>query len=64
MKIKTLKSITTGHRTINGTEWPIESSVRRHGPREWSVLRGLCNGVPSSAETYRTKREALEALGN
>lgn len=54
---------TTGYKTIAGTVWSVTDCVRRDGPREWVALRGLCNGVPQASTTYRTKREALEALG-
>lgn len=58
-----IKSTTRGHRTIAGTDWPVEDVVYRVGARRWLVAWGLCNGVPSHSIAYRTRREALEALG-
>ena len=53
---------TTGYRTILNTRWPITTTVRRDaGGRCWVVTYGLCNGIPTGAELYRTKREALAA---
>jgi hypothetical protein len=52
-----------GSRKVVGTEWPIVDSVerRQYGARvEWVVTRGLCNGIPTSASSFRTRREALE----
>jgi hypothetical protein len=55
-----------GRRRIMGTDWPITTTVWRHGPpgnRSWEVVFRLCNGVPSDCERYETRREALEAAG-
>lgn len=51
-----------GKKRIMGTLWGVESFVRRHGPREWVLTVGLCNGVPAYTESYRTRHEALVAL--
>lgn len=51
-----------GKKRIMGTLWGIESFVRRDGPRDWVLTVGLCNGVPKYTESYKTRREALEAL--
>lgn len=51
-----------GTRTINGTEWPVIDQAYRTGKREYTVTRGLCNGVPHSTETYQTMRQAIAAL--
>lgn len=60
----------TGARYENGTEWPIANQVTRWDrshigmrPR-WTLIRGLCNGVPDSGKDFKTKREALEAFGH
>lgn len=53
---------TTGHRTIAGTEWPVQNIAYQDGPREYTVAFGVCNGTADSSTVYRTKREALAAL--
>lgn len=58
--------VRSGTRTINGTEFPVTSQVHRiaGGSRvEWLATYNLCNGVPAGAETFRTRREAMEAIG-
>lgn len=52
-----------GYRTILGTQWPIETVVYRLGPRQWQVVWGLCNGVPSNAKTFPTRKAAWEFAG-
>jgi hypothetical protein len=52
----------TGERVVLGTTFGIERQLRRLGPHTWQVIRGLCNGVPESSETYETRREAREAF--
>ncbi len=56
--------VTTGARTISGTDWPIVDQLHRTGAREWTVTRDLCNGVPRSTETYRSEAAAREAFGS
>ena len=54
-----------GTRTVAGTAWPVEHAIDRQatgGQVRWVVLRFLCNGVPDDAQTFKTKRAALEAL--
>lgn len=59
----TIAKRTTGYRTAAGTVWAVTDTVKRDGPRAWVAIRGLCNGVPLSATTHRTRRAALDALG-
>lgn len=56
---------THGTRRINGTDWPVYDTLDRIPTRRarWVVTRNLCNGVADRAEVYRTRREALAALG-
>ena len=56
---KTATYKTTGTRKVNGTEWPIESKLEKTGPRDWTVTYGICAGIASSSESFRTKKEAL-----
>jgi len=63
VNLKSVASITTGHRRAYGTDWPIETAVYRAGPRRWVVAFNLCNGVPSGTRVCRTRREALEIAG-
>ena len=66
MSTTRIATSTYSARTILGTEWPVYDALDRdemHGRVRWVVTRGICNGVPSHAETYRTRREALAALG-
>lgn len=58
-----IEEIETGKRASAGTDWPIVDQLRRTGEREWTVVRDLCNGVPRTAETYRSETAAREALG-
>lgn len=54
-----------GTRKMAGTAWPVEHALDRQttcGRVTWVVLRYLCNGIPDSAESFKTKRAALEAL--
>ncbi|MDQ1446837.1 MAG: hypothetical protein QOI20_3301 [Acidimicrobiaceae bacterium] len=59
---KLLEEIQTGTRVVAGTEWPIVDQLHRTGEREWTVTRDLCNGVPRTAETYRSETKAREAF--
>lgn len=52
----------TGTRTIAGTDWPVKDQIVRQG-RKYTVVWGLCNGVPADSDTYPTLREALSKLG-
>jgi hypothetical protein len=52
-----------GSHRQNGTEFPIETLVRRSGPRSWTVHFAVSNGIAAGAETFRTRRAALEAAG-
>lgn len=58
-----LEEIEVGTRTITGTEWSVVDQLHRTGPREWTVTRELCNGVPRRAEVYDSEDEAREAFG-
>ena len=52
-----------GHVTKAGTDWPIGDYLYRSGPREWTILYGLCNGVAStSSGPYRSRRAALAGV--
>jgi len=55
-----------GTRTVNGTDWPIKDEVQRwntpSGRPQWLIVFALCNGVPDSVRSYRTRREALDAF--
>jgi len=59
-----LEEIQTGTRLISGTDWPIRDQLHRTGDRQWTVTRDLCNGVPRSAETYRSESAARAAFGS
>ncbi len=59
---KLLEEIRTGTRTIAGADWPVIDQLHRTGEREWTVTRELCNGVPRSAESYRSETAAREAF--
>jgi hypothetical protein len=63
MSTERIADRTLWHRTIAGTDWPVENVVYRDGPRRWRVAFGLCNGVPFKSEEFRTRREALTAAG-
>jgi hypothetical protein len=60
-----LPSVQTGVRTVAGTDWPVVTCVKRHaewtrhGRPAWVVLVDLCNGTPSHAILFTTRREAL-----
>lgn len=57
-----LPSVQTGVRTIAGTDWPVVTRVERYvrrGRPVWVVLVDLCNGTPSHATLFTTRREAL-----
>ncbi len=58
-----IEEVDRGTRTLAGTEWPVVDQLHRTGEREWTVTRELCNGIPRSAETYRSESAAREALG-
>ena len=61
----TIKRVTIGTRTVNGTEWAVEHLAQRvvsAGPLQWVLVKSLCNGVPSGSETFRTKRELMAAF--
>jgi len=51
---------TTGSRTICNTDWPISNKVEKLG-RKWHVTFGICNGLASRGQLFRTKREAIVA---
>lgn len=54
-----------GTRRRAGTDWPVYDVLYRdcNGAKpRWRIARGLCNGVSSSVETYRTLGEAELAL--
>ncbi len=63
MNSQRIADITTGHRRLAGTDWPVETVVYRRNARRWEVVHGLCNGVPDRTETFCTRREALAAAG-
>ena len=67
----TIETITTGYRTVAGTDWPITASVIRQPKRRgasgrmtyrWLLTYGVCNGVAAGADVFRTRRAALAAL--
>ena len=64
--MKIIDTETTGHRTLNGTDWPIETTLARvalPGRRPyWTVTREICNGTAGSVEMYSTLKAAREAL--
>lgn len=60
---KRIATVRHGSRLVCGTEWPIESFVDQVGPKRYVVTFNACNGVADGTERYRTKREALAALG-
>lgn len=53
----------TGHRALIGTEFPVYDQVAREvlpGRRPtWIVTRGLCNGVPTTAIEFLSRRGAI-----
>ena len=55
--------VTHGSRLVMGTEWPVYSFVEKVGDHCWLAVYNLCNGVPSGSEKFRTRREAVEAIG-
>ena len=61
--------VSSGYRTMAGTDWPVYSILERtadHLPArggKWRVTWGICNGIPVGSSRYRTKREALDAMG-
>ncbi len=60
-----ITSKVTGKRTLNGTDWPVETILERRpdrGRRQWVLVVGLCNGVPQSTRFYATWRGALNAF--
>ena len=54
-----------GTRRIVATDHPIYDELVRdqRGSRRarWEIVRGLCNGVPSSVAVYKTETEARNA---
>lgn len=60
-----VERVQVGSRVVSGTTFPVENAVDKQvvgGTVRWVVLRGLCNGVPERAVTYKTKREAIAAI--
>ena len=60
-----LREKQTGTRKLAGTDWPIVDQLHREqmsGKASWVITRGLCNGIPDKAETFKTKKEALAAF--
>ena len=60
-----IKSVTTGHREIMGTHWPVEYFVTRQvnfGRPYWLLTEGLCNGISDGSRHFNTRKAALAAL--
>lgn len=58
---RTLPYRDLGTRTLNGTDWPVRLTIRRDGPRQWT-LTATCNGIADWGLTYRSRSEAVAAL--
>lgn len=63
---KLIASKRVGTRTIAGTDWPVENQVLRvaqPGRRVyWTLVMGLCNGVPRGSQRFASKAAALAAM--
>ena len=67
--MKSLRTVIHGTRTIQGTDFPVESFLVK-SPRKpgglpggpWLVTIRLCNGVPEGTRRFKTKREAMAFL--
>lgn len=61
-----ITEVSAGKRTIGGTDWPVSNSVDAvyyEGKlRYYLAVYGLCNGVPSGSEQFKTKKEAIAAI--
>lgn len=62
MARQVVAEISRGTRHANGTDFPVVDQLVRDG-RAWVVVRELWNGVPRTAEVYKTRAEAKQALG-
>lgn len=57
-----LDQIENRRRKIDGTWHRVVTQLHRTGPSEWTVTRGVCNGIAGSVETYDVEADARAAF--
>ncbi len=57
------ESIVTGTRTVLGTDFSVVDTIEREAAHRWRLTYGICNGIAGGTLLFRTRREALQAIG-